>query len=120
MYNMGGSSSTSFTAEQEAPIKQQIASEPVIVFSKDYCPFCDKTKQLLKSNNISAKVVELNLEQNGDKLQGILQSISGQRTVPNIFIAGKHIGGNSELQAMAGNGELKKALDGAGISHSMA
>ena len=35
----------------------------------------------------------------GSELQDALQEITGQRTVPNIFIGHKHIGGNSDLQA---------------------
>lgn len=35
----------------------------------------------------------------GSELQDALQEITGQRTVPNIFIAKQHIGGNSDLQA---------------------
>ena len=35
----------------------------------------------------------------GSALQDALEEISSQRTVPNIFIGQKHIGGNSELQA---------------------
>lgn len=44
----------------------------------------------------------------GSAIQAALQEISGQRTVPNIFIGKKHIGGNSDLQAKSG--ELKGLL----------
>lgn len=47
----------------------------------------------------------------GAAIQDALQDISGQRTVPNIFIAKKHIGGNSDLQARA---DLKDLLAAAG------
>lgn len=36
----------------------------------------------------------------GSAIQTALQEISGQRTVPNIYIGQKHIGGNSDLQAL--------------------
>lgn len=35
----------------------------------------------------------------GAALQDALEEITGQRSVPNIFIAQKHIGGNSDIQA---------------------
>ena len=41
-------------------------------------------------------------------MQAFLGKHSGQKTVPNIYIAGKHIGGNSELQAMDKNGKLEE------------
>lgn len=49
----------------------------------------------------------------GADLQDALQEISNQRTVPNIFISQKHIGGNSDLQSKK-NGELKGLLEAAG------
>lgn len=48
----------------------------------------------------------------GAAIQDALQEISNQRTVPNIFINKKHIGGNSELQAQAG--QLPDLLKNAG------
>ena len=39
-------------------------------------------------------------------MQNTLEKISGQRTVPNIYINGEHIGGNSELQAANRDGSL--------------
>lgn len=41
-------------------------------------------------------------EDDGAALQDALQELSGQRTVPNIFIKQQHIGGNSDLQAKKG------------------
>lgn len=36
----------------------------------------------------------------GSDIQDALQELSGQRTVPNVYIAKKHIGGNSDLQGL--------------------
>lgn len=46
-------------------------------------------------------IVELDRMPEGDgaKIQAELLTLTGQRTVPNIFIGGKHIGGNSDLQS---------------------
>jgi glutaredoxin 3 len=48
----------------------------------------------------------------GSAIQSTLGDITGQTTVPNIFINQKHIGGNSDLQAK--KGELKNLLKEAG------
>lgn len=48
----------------------------------------------------------------GADLQDALQEINGQRSVPNIYIAQKHIGGNSDLQAK--KAELPDLLKDAG------
>lgn len=51
--------------------------------------------------------------EDGTDLQNALEEISGQRTVPNIYINKKHIGGNSDLQAKKGK-ELSGLLVAAG------
>jgi glutaredoxin 3 len=50
--------------------------------------------------------------EDGAALQDALEGITGQRSVPNIFISQKHIGGNSDLQAKVG--ELDGLLQAAG------
>ena len=82
----------------------------VVVFSKTYCPYCTATKQLFESMNINAKVVELNEMDNGAEVQSALLDLTGQRTVPNVFIKGKHLGGNDVTQAAAKSGKLQEML----------
>lgn len=48
----------------------------------------------------------------GGKLQDALEEMTGQRSVPNIFIGQKHVGGNSELQSK--RAELDGLLSSAG------
>ena len=52
------------------------------------------------------------LIEDGKAIQEALQDISGQRTVPNVWIAKEHIGGNSDLQAR--KAELPALLKAAG------
>ncbi|KAM3456355.1 hypothetical protein MY5147_005907 [Beauveria neobassiana] len=85
-----------------------------MVFSKSYCPYCKATKSLLSSLDAKAKVVELDEEADGNALQDALEEISGQRTVPNVYIAKKHIGGNSDVQSLSSSGKLKALLAEAG------
>ncbi|KAF3929255.1 Glutaredoxin-C1 [Arthrobotrys entomopaga] len=76
-----------------------IDENPVAVFSKSYCPYCRAAKTLLTERNANFNVMELDLIDDGAEIQEALKQISGQNTVPNIFIGGKHIGGNSDLQS---------------------
>lgn len=78
-----------------------IKSHPVFVASKSYCPYCAATKKRLSKLKANAFVIELDHEKDGSELQDALQEITNQRTVPNIFIGGKHIGGNSDLSALS-------------------
>jgi glutaredoxin 3 len=82
----------------------------VVIYSKSYCPFCTKTKDLFKGMGVEAKVYELDNMPDGADIQSALGELTGQRTVPNVFVAGKHIGGNSEAQTAASAGTLKELL----------
>ncbi|KAL4761612.1 glutaredoxin [Aspergillus foveolatus] len=80
---------------------QQIIDENgVVVFSKSYCPYCKASKSLLSELGAKYYALELDTIDDGADLQNALEEISGQRTVPNIYIAKKHIGGNSDLQGI--------------------
>ncbi|CAA2956015.1 glutaredoxin [Olea europaea subsp. europaea] len=76
-----------------AKAKQIVNSNPAVVFSKTYCGYCKRVKQLFSQLNATYKVIELDEESDGDEIQMALAEWTGQRTVPNVFIGGKHIGG---------------------------
>lgn len=77
----------------EKYMKDLIQENNVMVFSKSYCPFCKKVKAHLKMHNIMYHCVELDLIKNGDKMHELLIKMTKQRTVPNVFVQGKHLGG---------------------------
>lgn len=92
-----------------------------MVFSKLYCPYCKKTKALLKDvleqdkfSKLSMNVLELDRFPDGGEAETSIQEYllkkTGQRTVPNIFIGSNHIGGNSDLQEMRASGKLEVLL----------
>ncbi|TDZ33774.1 Glutaredoxin-C2 [Colletotrichum sidae] len=97
-----------------AVTKQQVQSiideNSVVVFSKSYCPYCRQTKSTLEELGAEFKVVELDQLPDGGEIQDVLEQISGQRTVPNSYIAQKHIGGNSDLQGLLKGGKLENIL----------
>ncbi|OLN96715.1 Glutaredoxin [Colletotrichum chlorophyti] len=95
-------------------VQQIIDDNKVVVFSKSYCPYCRQTKSTLDELNTDYTVLELDQIDDGAAIQDILQDISGQRTVPNAFIAQKHIGGNSDLQNLLKGGKLENLLREAG------
>jgi glutaredoxin 3 len=91
-------------------VKQEIAANDVVVFSKSYCPYCKKTKELFNDLKVDATIFELNEMDDGADIQDALLDLTGQRTVPNVFIKGEHIGGNDACQAAAKAGSLQKKL----------
>ena len=84
--------------KNSASVNQMIGDNKVMVFSKSYCPFCHETKAALKDLGVDYKVIELDQVENGDSMHDALKVISGQNTVPQTYIDGQHIGGNSDLQ----------------------
>jgi glutaredoxin 3 len=90
--------------------KSEIDKNEVVVFSKSYCPYCTATKNLMSDMKIDAKVYELDQRKDGDAIQAALLDMTGQRTVPNVFIKGQHIGGNDKTQAAARSGKLQEML----------
>ncbi|CAK7233269.1 Glutaredoxin [Sporothrix bragantina] len=98
-------------ARQKA--QQLIDDNAVVVFSKSYCPYCRSTKRTLDDLGAKYFAIELDQEDDGSEIQNALAEISGQRTVPNIYIAKEHIGGNSDLEARK-NKDLKNLLKNAG------
>ena len=94
----------------EDSIKSTIGGSKVVMYSKSYCPFCIKTKDLLGSIGAEYSAIELDLMDGGAELQDALAGFSGQRTVPNVFIDGKHIGGCDDTFKLFESGELEKLL----------
>ncbi|ONK57382.1 uncharacterized protein A4U43_C10F19510 [Asparagus officinalis] len=82
--------------------------------SKSYCQFSGQVKQLLSQLNASYKVMELDRESDGYEVQSALVEWTGQRTVPNVFIGGKHIGGCDSVIAKHRQGKLMALLTEAG------
>ncbi|XP_021298936.1 glutaredoxin-like [Herrania umbratica] len=94
--------------------KEIVSANPVVVFSKTYCPYCVDVKKLLQQLGASFKAIELNNESDGSEIQAALAEWTGQRTVPNVFIGGKHIGGCDTTTAMHEEGKLIPLLTEAG------
>ncbi|KAI9513106.1 thioredoxin-like protein [Russula earlei] len=93
-------------------VNKIIAENRVVIFSKSYCPYCKSAKDLFatKFPDVQVKVLELDLRDDGPDVQGYLAQLTNQRTVPNIFINQKHIGGNDNLQALQKKDGVKALL----------
>ncbi|KAA8530219.1 hypothetical protein F0562_004928 [Nyssa sinensis] len=94
--------------------KETVSSNPVVVYSKSYCPFCVTVKKLLTDLGATFKAIELDTESDGSDIQGALAEWTKQKTVPNVFIGGNHIGGCDTTTAMHKEGKLVPLLTQAG------
>lgn len=78
-------------------------SEPVILYTWGHCPYCINAKDLLSSKKIPFK--EINLDGKDDELE-TLRAKTNFKTVPQIFIHGKFIGGFQELSQLNSENKL--------------
>eukprot|EP00540_Astrosyne_radiata_P023847 CAMPEP_0116833296 /NCGR_PEP_ID=MMETSP0418-20121206/6359_1 /TAXON_ID=1158023 /ORGANISM="Astrosyne radiata, Strain 13vi08-1A" /LENGTH=65 /DNA_ID=CAMNT_0004462733 /DNA_START=197 /DNA_END=394 /DNA_ORIENTATION=- len=60
--------------------------------------------------DVDTVIYELDRMRNGSAIQETLYAKTGQRTVPNVWIRGKHLGGNDDTQAAAMSGTLNQML----------
>ncbi|OAY78341.1 Monothiol glutaredoxin-S10 [Ananas comosus] len=105
------SSSSSFGSRLEESVKKTVAENPVVVYSKTWCSYSSEVKSLFKRLGVEPKVIELDqLGPQGPQLQKVLERLTGQSTVPNVFIGGKHIGGCTDTVKLYQKGELTPLL----------
>lgn len=79
----------------------------VLVYSKPACPYCDRAKALLDKKKVSYQEIRVDLDEAA--LQTMIEK-SGRRTVPQIFINGKAVGGFDDLWALEQAHELDALL----------
>ena len=93
-------------------LAQMLSANPIVLLSKTTCPYCIRLKATLAGYPEAAEmlVVELNQEADGAALQAAAANVSGQRTVPQLFVRGKSLGGNDDCQRLHSQGVLAKAL----------
>ena len=75
----------------------------IIMYSSALCGFCRAAKQLLHSKGLEFEEVMLDQQ---PQLRAEVMRKSGQRTVPQIWIGDSHVGGYTDLAALASSGEL--------------
>jgi glutaredoxin 3 len=72
--------------------------QKTIIYTTGTCPYCDKAKALLKKAGIPYEEIRVDL--NPALLTEMIER-SGRKTVPQIFIGDRHIGGSDDLHAVA-------------------
>ena len=80
----------------------------VEIYSSMWCPFCHRAKQLLQSKGV--RFEEFDVDANPTLRNEMTQRSGGRRTVPQIFIDDRHIGGSDELVALEREGRLSGML----------
>lgn len=79
------------------------------IYTKQLCPYCIRTKQLLDQKGV--KYTEIPVDQDQAALEVMLSRSLGRRTVPQIFIDDRAIGGYDDLYALDQAGRLDAILN---------
>jgi glutaredoxin 3 len=74
------------------------------MYTTPSCPYCLRAKRLLKERGLAYEEIDVATD---DALRLEVMKRSGRRTVPQIFIDGRSIGGYDELAELDATGELK-------------
>ncbi len=80
----------------------------VEIYTKFFCPYCSRAKQLLERKGVEYDEYEVSL--GGEKKAEMMQRANGRHTVPQIFIDGRHIGGSDDLAELDRSGKLDPLL----------
>ena len=80
------------------------------VYSTRVCPYCQRAKRLLQAKGAAYR--EILVDEEPELRDAMIVRAGGRRTVPQIFIDGRHIGGFDELNALDRAGGLDPLLKG--------
>ncbi len=79
----------------------------VVMYTTQQCPYCVRAKALLRHKGVAFEEIDVSEDL---ELRAKMIEASGRRTVPQIFINDRAIGGFEELRALDQEGELDRLL----------
>ena len=77
----------------------------IVVYTKDYCPYCVAAKNLLTQKGVAFE--EIDVSDDEKSLQTMLKKAAPRRTVPQIFIADQAVGGFDDMKKLDTEGKLE-------------
>jgi glutaredoxin 3 len=86
-----------------------VPAPKVIVYTKRSCPYCVRAKHLLDRKRVAYEEIDV---EGADALRVWLAETTGQKTVPQIFVGGRPLGGYTDIDALDRQGKLDPILRG--------
>jgi cysteine synthase A len=111
--------------EAERFVDELIANEPVVLFALEWCEFCWSVRNLFRRLRIAYRSVDLDSVEyqqgdRGGKIRTVLARRTGQPTIPQVFVGGRHIGGCTEVFDAVRDGSLEAWMRERSIPHDAA
>ncbi len=88
-----------------------MAAPKVTVYTKQHCPYCVRAKHLLGRKSVAYEEIPVD---GRDDLRAWLVESTGRRTVPQVFVGERPLGGYDDLAALDAEGKLDPILRGEG------
>lgn len=89
----------------------------VTMYTKTYCPYSKRARELMSAKGVAFDDIDVTDDES--RFEEMVERSGGGTTVPQVFIAGRHIGGADDLDDLDERGELDTLLgreDGASPS----
>jgi glutaredoxin 3 len=80
----------------------------IVMYATSWCPYCARARRLLQSKG--AQFEEIDIDEQPEARAEMITRSGGRRTVPQIFIGDRHIGGSDDLHALDASGGLDPLL----------
>ncbi len=81
----------------------------VTMYCTAVCPYCVRAEQLLHARGVEGiEKIRVDLQ---PELRAVMTERTGRRTVPQIYIGDRHVGGYDDLAALDRAGELSRLLE---------
>jgi glutaredoxin 3 len=87
---------------------ETVAQPAVVMYSSGWCPYCMRARALLDRKGVA--LTEIKVDEQPQERETMLARSGGRRTVPQIFVGDRHVGGFDDLYALEQTGELDKLL----------
>ena len=84
--------------------------KPVEIYTSPLCGYCHAAKRLLDQKGVTYS--EVNVLEEPERKAEMIQRANGGRTVPQIFIGDRHVGGYDDMMAMHREGKFEPLLAG--------
>jgi glutaredoxin 3 len=84
------------------------ATPDIVIYSTGWCPYCLRARALLERKGAAFR--EVKVDEDPAERDAMLARSGGRRTVPQIFIGDRHVGGFDELYALEKAGTLDELL----------
>jgi glutaredoxin 3 len=81
----------------------------ILLYTTPFCGYCRAAKRLLSDKALAFEEIDVAFD--AGKRAEMIERAGGLRTVPQIFIHGRHLGGYQELAALERAGELEAWLE---------